>query len=103
MTHVILVGKELESRNNCISFSILLIFFFLNAQCCPSLPLHLLHDPLCHQLYRPLDPHSSNHRPFGTFRGAGGYIAADVTVIIRESSLMPGIANMKVYGRLIAL
>lgn len=33
-------------------------------------------------LYRPLGPHSSNHRPLEHL-GAGGYITADVTVIIR--------------------
>lgn len=35
--------------------------------------------------------------------GAGGYITVNVTVIISECSLLPGTANMKVYGRLIAL
>lgn len=70
---------------------------------CPSLPLHLLHrssaPPACTVLWDliPLTIAPLEHL------GAGGYITADVTVIIRECSLMPGIANMKVYERLIAL
>ena len=79
------------------------IFLSKCSVCCPSLPLHFLHlssaPPACTILW---DLTLLTIIPLKHL-GAGGYITANVIVIISECSLIPGIADTKVCGRLIAL